>query len=113
MPPFPSLGTMGGPNGRREVLCPFCSFLLAVGSELFDEAPQIVGVLLVLNPWKHHFGARNIRFGIFDVFLEGPFVPDDPGLFVRIRVIVAWHRALLASFQAVEDWAEHILGGFT
>ena len=33
------------------------------------------------------------RFGIFDVFLEGPFVPDDPGLFVRIRVIVAWHRA--------------------
>jgi hypothetical protein len=41
---------MGGPNGRREVMCPFCSFLLAVGSELLDEAPQIVGVLLVLNP---------------------------------------------------------------
>src|SRR6266852_9438132 len=70
-----------------------CSFLLAVRSELLEEAPQIVGVLLVLNPRKHHFGVRNHRLGIFDVFLEGPFVPDDPGIFVRIRVTVAWNRA--------------------
>src|SRR5438093_1453124 len=71
-----------------------CSFhLLAVRSELLEEAPQIFGLLLVLNPRKHHFGARNLRLGIFDVFLEGRFVPDDPGIFVRIRVIVAWHRA--------------------
>src|SRR5262245_3053306 len=70
-----------------------CSFLLAVRSELLEEAPQIFGLLLVLNPRKHHFGARNLRLGIFDVFLEGPFVPDDPGIFVRIRVTVAWHRA--------------------
>src|SRR6266511_3278737 len=70
-----------------------CSFLLAIRSELLEEAPQIFGFLLVLNPRKHHFGARNLRLGIFDVFLEGPFVPDDPGTFVRIRVIVAWHRA--------------------
>src|SRR5262245_48289913 len=70
-----------------------CSFLLAVRSELLEEAPQIFRLLLVLNPRKHHFGARNLRLGIFDVFLEGRFVPDDPGIFVRIRVIVAWHRA--------------------
>src|ERR1700730_9589492 len=70
-----------------------CSFLLAVRSELLEEAPQILGVLLVLNPRKHHFGARNLRLGIFDVFLEGSLVPDDPGIFVRIRVTVAWHRA--------------------
>src|SRR6516162_3967722 len=70
-----------------------CSFLLAVRSELLEEAPQIFGLLLVLNPRKHHFGAWNLRPGIFDVFLEGRFVPDDPGTFVRIRVIVAWHRA--------------------
>src|SRR5262244_1196245 len=70
-----------------------CSFLLAVRSELLEEAPQIFGLLLVLNPRKHHFGAWNLRPGIFDVFLEGRFLPDDPGIFVRIRVIVAWHRA--------------------
>src|SRR5438132_5459228 len=74
-----------------------CSFLLAVRSELLEEAPQIFGVLLVLNPRKRHFGARNLRLGIFDVFLEGPFVPDDPGIFVRIRVIVAWHLRLQTS----------------
>ena len=68
-----------------------CSFLLAIRSELLDEAPQIVDFLLVLNPRESHFGPRNLRFGIFDVFLERPFVPDDPGIFVRIRVINAWH----------------------
>src|SRR6266699_1625658 len=88
------------------------SVLLAVRSELLEEAPQIFGFLLVLNPRKRHFGARNLRPGIFDVFLEGPFVPDDPGIFVRIRVIVAWHRACLASFQAVLDWADHVFCGF-
>ena len=76
-----------------------CSFLLAVRSELLEEAPQIFGFLLVLNPRKHHFGARNLRLGIFDVFLESRFVPDDPGIFVRIRVIEAWHRARLAPFR--------------
>src|SRR3984893_2926066 len=73
---------------------PNYSFLLAVRSELLDVAPQIVGFL------------------IFDVFLEGRFVPDDPGIFVRIRVIEAWHRACLASFQAVLDWADPIFGIF-
>src|SRR5207248_8619763 len=67
-----------------------CSFLLAVRSELLEEAPQIFGFLLVLDPRKRHFGARNLRRGIFDVFLEGRFVPDDPGIFVCFRVIVAW-----------------------
>src|SRR5262249_15822042 len=89
-----------------------CSFLLAVRSELLEEAPQIFGLLLVLNPRKHHFGAWNLRPGIFDVFLEGRFVPDDPGIFVRIRVIVAWHRACVASFQAVLDWADRGSGTF-
>src|SRR5262249_25417686 len=89
-----------------------CSFLLAVRSELLEEAPQIIGFLLVLNPRKHHFGARNLRLGIFDVFLESRFVPDDPGIFVRIRVIEAWHRAGLASFQAVLDWSDHVFRGF-
>src|SRR5215831_608680 len=89
-----------------------CSFLLAVRSELLEEAPQIIGFLLVLNPRKHHFGARNLRLGIFDVFLESRFVPDDPGIFVRIRVIEAWHRARLASFQAVLDWSDHVFRGF-
>src|SRR5262245_54160314 len=89
-----------------------CLFLLAVRSELLEEAPQIFGFLLVLNPRKHHFGARNLRLGIFDVFLESPFVPDDPGIFVRIRIIEAWYRARLASFQAVLDWADHVFGGF-
>src|SRR5437899_6435619 len=89
-----------------------CSFLLAVRSELLEEAPQIFGFLLVLNPRKRHFGARNLCQGIIDVFLEGPFVPDDPGIFVCIRVIVAWHRACLASFQAVLDWADRVFGVF-
>src|SRR5262249_36413636 len=70
-----------------------CSFLLAVRSELLEEAPQIFGLLLVLDPRKYHFGARNLRLGIFDVFLEGPSVPDNAGIFVRIRVTVAWPRA--------------------
>src|SRR6266487_507825 len=82
--------TLGNPLDSTTPECALnCSFLLAVRSELLEEAPQIVGVLLVLNPRKHHFGARNLRLGIFDVFLEGPFVPDDPGIFIRIRVIVA------------------------
>src|SRR5207249_1602153 len=85
-----------------------CSLLLAVRSELLEEAPQIFGFLLVLDPRKRHFGARNLRHGIVDVFLEGFFVPDDPGILVRIRVIVAWHRACLASFQAVLDWADRV-----
>src|SRR5712671_6744986 len=89
-----------------------CSLLLAVRSELLKEAPQIFHFLLVLNPRKRHFGARNLRQGIIDVFLEGPFVPDDPGIFVRSRVIVARHRACLASFQAVLDWADHVFGVF-
>src|SRR5580692_6193032 len=78
---------------QLKVMSVNCSFLLAVRSELLEEAPQILGVLLVLNPRKHHFGARNLRLGIFDVFLEGSLVPDDPGIFVRIRVTEAWHRA--------------------
>src|SRR5690348_3374705 len=45
-----------------------CSFLLAVRSELLEEAPQLFGLLLVLDPRKHHFGARNLRLRIFDVF---------------------------------------------
>src|SRR6266852_1223641 len=89
-----------------------CLFLLALRSELLEEAPQIFGFLLVLNPRKHHFSARNLRLGIFDVFLEGRFVPDDPGFFVRVRVIVAWDRARLASFQAVLDWADRGFGVF-
>jgi hypothetical protein len=52
----------------------YYSFLLAIRSELLDEAPQIVDFLLVLDPWENHFGSWNLRFGIFDVFLEGPFV---------------------------------------
>src|SRR5215210_41188 len=88
------------------------SYLLAVRSELLEVAPQIFGFLLVLDPRKHHFGAWNLRLGIFDVFLEGRFVPDDPGIFVRIRVIEAWDRACLTSFQTVLDRADHVFGVF-
>src|SRR6185312_10684356 len=102
MPPFP----------KHWGIESYCSFLLAIRSELLDVASQIVDFLLVLNPRENHFGPRNLRFGIFDVFLEGRFIPGDPGIFVRIRVTKAGHRARLASFQAVEDWADHVLCGF-
>jgi hypothetical protein len=48
---------------------------IALGIELFEIRPQVLGRLFVLNPSEYHFGARNFRFRILDVFLESRRLP--------------------------------------
>jgi hypothetical protein len=50
---------------------------IALGIELFEIRPQVLGRLFVLNPSEYHFGARNFRFRILDVFLESRRLPME------------------------------------
>jgi hypothetical protein len=50
---------------------------IALRIELFEIRPQVLGRLFVLNPSEYHFGARNFRFRILDVFLESRRLPVE------------------------------------
>ena len=38
-------------------------FTIALGIELLEVSPNILGLLFILDSGKYHFGARNSRFG--------------------------------------------------
>jgi hypothetical protein len=68
----PRLPTTTG-RARRRLF-----FNIAVRVELTHVSPQIFGLLLVLDAWKDHFGAGDLRLGILYVLLEPPpFSVDD------------------------------------
>ena len=51
---------------------------IALAIELLEVCPQILSCLLVFDPGKYHFGARDFCFRILDVFLESLFVHTIP-----------------------------------
>ena len=50
---------MGIPKDRK------LFFNIAIGVELTHVSPQVFGLLPVLDAGKDHFGAGNLRLGIF------------------------------------------------
>ena len=84
-------------------------FNIAVGIELADVSPEVFDLLLVLNAGESHFGAWNLRHRIFYVVFERLFIPHDPRVLVRIGILKIWHRAGLATINAIEFRADFAL----
>ena len=64
-------------------------------------AQQTLGLLFGLMQ-RHHFGARDLCFRIFDVLLESLLILDDARVFVGRGIAVAGNAAGVAAVQAVE-----------
>jgi hypothetical protein len=57
--------------GLRAFYKPVRLFLnVALGVKLFEVGPQVVNLIVVLDPGERHFSARNFSPWILDVFLE-------------------------------------------
>jgi hypothetical protein len=77
-------------------------FTIALGIELLEVSPNILGLLFILDSGKYHFGAWNSRSRIFDVFLKRLFVPCDAGILIGIGVAVIRRTSRVAAVEAVE-----------
>ena len=53
------------------------SDLLAVGTELLEVRDDVVDVVVGLQTGKNHLGPRDLRFRVFEVFLERGLIPGD------------------------------------
>jgi hypothetical protein len=84
-------------------------FNIAVRVELTHVSPQIFGLLLVLDAGKDHFGAGDLRLGIFYVLLECRFIPNDARALVGIRIIEIWHRAGRPAVKTIELGTDFVL----
>src|ERR1700738_5321332 len=87
-------------------------FRFSVLVVLRKERPEIVDFLLVLDAGEYHFGARNLRLRVLDVFLELALIPGDAGILVGVGVGIALGGAGLAAVQSVELGADLVLGAF-
>src|SRR6266851_8894969 len=90
--------------------CRHVLFLIAVGSELLEIAPQIRDLLVALDAGKNHLGARNLGARISDVFFERFLAPGDAGVLVRIAVTEAINSASLATIEPVKGRPD-LIGG--
>ena|SRR6516164_1791859 len=84
-------------------------FNIAVSVELADVSPQVFDLLLILNAGESHFSVRDFRRRIFYVVLERLFVPYNARVLVGIGIFEIWHRAGLATINAVELRADFVL----
>src|SRR5262245_35693234 len=88
------------------------SLLLAVGAELLEIGPQVVGLGLAPQPDEHHLGAGDLGLRVLDVVLEGRLVPGEAGALVGARIAVAVDGARLAPVERIERRADLVLGPF-
>src|ERR1700733_4013605 len=68
------------------------SFRLAVGAEGREIGDDVVDIGLVRQAWKSHLGARHLGLGVLQIDFEGVGVPGDAGVFVGVRIVVAFNR---------------------
>ena len=73
---------------------------IALGIELLEVSPNILGLLFILDSGKYHFGAWNSRSRIFDVFLKRLFVPCDARILIGIGVAVIRRTSGVAAVEA-------------
>ena len=78
-------------------------FHIAIGVELTHVSPQVFDLLLVLDARKDHFGAGNLRLGIFYVLFECRFIPNDARVLVGIGIVETWYSAGLAVIETIES----------
>src|SRR4029079_7953613 len=84
------------PAGRSTLLLDF-----ALSIKLLDVGPQVLGLLLVLDAGKDHFGVRDLYPGILDVILEALLVPGDAGILVGVGIAEIRDAAGLAAVESV------------
>src|SRR6202035_3699593 len=87
-------------------------FHVAFRIELFEIGPKVIDLLIVLDAGENHFGARNLGFGVFDVFLETGLVPDDAGILVGVGVAEVRNGPRFAPVEPVEFGPDLVGGAF-
>src|SRR5262249_22044313 len=84
------------------------SFLLPIGTKLFEVGPKVAELLLVLDCKQHH-RAWDLACWVTDEFLEGSLVPGDAGIFQPFAIHRVLDRACFAAIQTIEDRPDLVL----
>src|SRR6185437_4420076 len=62
------------------------SRLLASGSSLLDIGDDVIDIVILGQAREDHLGAGNLGAGIFQIFLQGRFIPGDARILVGVAV---------------------------
>src|SRR5262245_53208237 len=84
------------------------SFILPIGTKLFEVGPKVAELLLVLDCKQHH-RAWDLACRVADEFLEGSLVPGDAGIFQPLAIHRVLDRACFAAVQTIEDRPDLVL----
>jgi hypothetical protein len=96
-------------RGSARISCQSLLLFFAIGPELFEIGPQIIGFLFVLNAGKNHLCPWNLGTRVLDVFLKCGFAPGDTGCLIGIAIVEPFDSAGLTPIKPVELGTDLVL----
>src|SRR6516164_4265632 len=103
-------------RGRKGCVIPALARPRRLFGKLFQVSDDVLAILLILQSGEHHFPFVDDRLGVFQVFVEVLFVPDEALRGQRLEVAgigIGLQAASLAPDDIVERRSDLDLGAFS